>query len=219
MINSRSISELHPALQRGAYELISRMAKYNYPVGISSTYRSVCFQDSLFEQGRSKPGQIVTNARGGRSMHNYRLAFDIFKNIKGQEFSDARFFQLAGEIWMEMGGVWGGSWTIFVDRPHFEYTGGLSIADLLKGLRLPDDARMRWETVSNQQNQPEEEAEVRFNTVEELPSWGRGTVEMLIERGFLKGDGGGLDLSVDMLRLMVINDRAGVYGGSGVQGE
>lgn len=209
MINSRSISELHPTLQRGAYELISRMAAYNYPVGISSTYRDIAYQNSLYEQGRSKAGQIVTNVKGGYSMHNHRLAFDIFKNIVGSEYNDARFFQQAGGIWQQMGGVWGGAWTSFVDTPHFEYSNGLTASDLMAGKILPADHKMPWETVN-----VKEADEMRFNKVSEMPDWAKATVNRLISKGFLKGDGSGLDLSPDMLRLLVINDRAGVYGGN-----
>ena len=34
------------------------------------TYRSAKEQDELYEQGRTKPGRIVTNAKGGKSKHN-----------------------------------------------------------------------------------------------------------------------------------------------------
>ena len=212
MIDSRDINELHPALQRGARELISRMSTLNLPVGISSTYRSREFQDYLFEQGRTRPGQIVTNARGGQSIHNYRLAFDIFKNIRGQEFSDASFFDTAGRIWQEMGGIWGGSWRNFPDRPHFEYTGTLTLLDLQRGLTLPQNHKMPWENQIIIEIENEEEQEMRLNTIEELPDWAVPTIEKLIGRGHLRGTGNNLDLSLDMLRLLVINDRAGLFG-------
>ncbi len=60
----------------------------------------------------------------------------------------------------------------------------------------------------------------RYDGLDDLPKWARPTVQKLIDRGFLKGTGGkpdkdgyptGLDLSADMVRLLVINDRAGVY--------
>lgn len=53
----------------------------------------------------------------------------------------------------------------------------------------------------------------RYNTLEEVPEWGRKTVAKLIRKGFLSGDGSGnMDLSRDMLRMLFINDRAGLYG-------
>ena len=69
----------------------------------------------------------------------------------------------------------------------------------------------------------EETVEKRFNTMEEIGAgapWAAETVEKLIAAGALNGgtgrrDGGGkpadLDLSADMLRLLVINDRAGAF--------
>ena len=60
----------------------------------------------------------------------------------------------------------------------------------------------------------------RYNTIEEIPEWGRETVVKLCARGIIKGRGAepdaegyptDLDLSDDMLRMLVWNDRAGVY--------
>jgi len=175
----------------------------------------------LFAQGRTRPGNIVTYAKGGESIHNHRMAFDIFKNIKGQEFNDTNFFKKAGKIWEEMGGTWGGSWVGFVDMPHMEYTGGLTIRDLQAGRTLPVGATMPWERVSQEvkekikqeikiEEKPQE-VEMRFNTVEQIPQWGQEAINHLIKKELLKGTGGGLDLSLDMLRLLVINYRAGIY--------
>lgn len=53
-----------------------------------------------------------------------------------------------------------------------------------------------------------------FHTIEEVPAWGRATVEKLTARGALEGVGGGdLGLSMDLLRMLVINDRCGLYDG------
>jgi len=150
-INSRSLFDLHPTLERGCNALIRRMNQAGFAhVGVSSTYRCNIYQNWLFEQGRTHPGNIVTNARGGQSWHNHMaprnaLAFDIFQNIRGQEWNNPAFFATAGEIWTAMGGEWGGNWTGFVDRPHFQYTGGLSLVDLQNGKTLPLSARMPWE--------------------------------------------------------------------------
>ncbi len=50
-----------------------------------------------------------------------------------------------------------------------------------------------------------------YNTLQEVPEWGRETVSKLVDCGLLQGDGKGLGLSYDMLRTLVLNDRAGVY--------
>ena len=54
--------------------------------------------------------------------------------------------------------------------------------------------------------------EVRYNTVEECPDWARETVQKLIDKGYLGGNGQGLDLSHDMVRVLVVLDRAGCFG-------
>ena len=147
MTNSREIKELHPAVRRGCEEFIRRMKVAGYSaVGISSTYRSSDYQDYLYAQGRTRPGSIVTNARGGQSMHNFRLAFDFFQNIPSKEWSDANFFATGGRIWREMGGMWGGDWKDFIDKSHCEYTGGLTLKNLQDGKKLPDNAVMPWES-------------------------------------------------------------------------
>lgn len=68
-----------------------------------------------------------------------------------------------------------------------------------------------------------EEEEMRYQKLEEIAAgapWALATVEKLIEQGILRGSGAldergyptDIDLSEDMLRLLVVNDRAGCYG-------
>lgn len=47
----------------------------------------------------------------------------------------------------------------------------------------------------------------RYMTVEELPDWGRPTVQRLMDAGALRGTDSGLDISNDMLRVLVVVDR------------
>lgn len=46
---------------------------------------------------------------------------------------------------------------------------------------------------------------------ENLPEWARPTIEKLVSKGYLQGDENGLNLDATLLRILVINDRAGVY--------
>ena len=55
----------------------------------------------------------------------------------------------------------------------------------------------------------QEEREMRYQKITELPSWATATIKKLLDNGFLKGDEKGLDLSEDMVRILVILDRAG----------
>jgi len=205
-VNSRNIDDLHPAVARGCNEFIRRMNQSGFSnVGISATYRDTVHQNWLFAQGRTRPGNIVTNAAGGQSIHNFRLAFDFFRNIPGEAFNDStqeerRFWDTAGKIWTEMGGVWGGSWSRFVDRPHCEYTGGLSLRELQKGKILPHDHKMLWEDEG-----------MIFKTVNDMPSWAQETIQALIDAGVLSGTGKDpdtgdiiLDMPETMMRTLVV---------------
>lgn len=51
----------------------------------------------------------------------------------------------------------------------------------------------------------------RYDTLKDVPAWGQETVKKLTERNILRGDGQKLDLSYDMLRLLVLLDRAGNF--------
>lgn len=44
-----------------------------------------------------------------------------------------------------------------------------------------------------------------------MPAWARPTVQKLVDSGYLQGDGDGLGLTDDMLRILVILDRAGSF--------
>lgn len=55
----------------------------------------------------------------------------------------------------------------------------------------------------------EEETDMtRYNTVAEMPAWAQAEAQRLVDRGALKGDADGrLDLSLDMLRTMLVCQR------------
>ena len=59
----------------------------------------------------------------------------------------------------------------------------------------------------------------KYDTLQEVPDWGQATVRKLMskpradnpEKMILEGEGNGLGLTYDLLRVLVINDRAGLY--------
>lgn len=59
-------------------------------------------------------------------------------------------------------------------------------------------------------NIEEEEDMKKFNTIAEVPEYAKATIQRLIDTGLLKGTGEGLDLTEDMIRILVILDRANV---------
>ena len=64
-----------------------------------------------------------------------------------------------------------------------------------------------------------EETEMRYNKISEMPEWAKPTIEKMIGLGIIggggvkdeNGDPADLDLSHDMIRVFVSNDRAGLY--------
>jgi peptidoglycan LD-endopeptidase CwlK len=123
---SRNVKDLTPqALQ--AWLKAQEMYKQKYPDRaqpfITCTYRSPAEQNTLYEQGRTQPGKIVTNAKGGQSNHNKypSPAFDIaFKNSKGGLDWSITLFKNFAALAKSAGLSWGGDWATFKDNPHFE---------------------------------------------------------------------------------------------------
>jgi peptidoglycan L-alanyl-D-glutamate endopeptidase CwlK len=96
--------------------LIGAMAARGYPIRCTCTFRSIEEQEALYAQGRTVPGKIVTQARGGMSPHNHKMAADfIFVN----EGYDGPWEVLRDEA-LKVGLQWGGAWRTFKDRPHVE---------------------------------------------------------------------------------------------------
>jgi peptidoglycan L-alanyl-D-glutamate endopeptidase CwlK len=94
----------------------------------------------------TKPGRIVTRARGGYSNHNFGIAFDvtIFKGSSDPENArtpvfESPLYKAIGALGTDLGLEWGGNWKTIVDEPHFQlrprWAGGLSEPDMLAGLR------------------------------------------------------------------------------------
>ena len=116
----RDISQLHPRLQQKIAELKQLCANEGLPLGIGECFRSVAEQNALYAQGRTEPGEIITNAPGSSysSQHQWGIAFDFYKNVVGHAYADIAFFNRVGALGKSIGLGWGGDWTSPVDKPH-----------------------------------------------------------------------------------------------------
>jgi len=144
------IDTLHPAIKervKEAYLEACERLKGRAMLRIAYTLRSFAEQDSLYAQGRTKPGSVVTWAKGGESYHNYGLAWDIILlvdkdgngsyetaswetnvDFDGDGQSDWREVV---EVFTRIGAEWGGNWNKpKTDMPHFQITFGQSIHSL-----------------------------------------------------------------------------------------
>ena len=122
MLNSRDIDMLRPDVAANCHKWVERCKAAGLNVLVTQTVRDYEYQESLYALGRTKPGNIVTNAKTP-TFHalGAGLAFDFCKNVKGHEYDDAAFFRKAAAIAKEMGFSWGGDWKSFVDTPHIQW--------------------------------------------------------------------------------------------------
>ena len=139
MINSRNLSDLHPVCKEKAEKFLKIAKDAGIDLLVTSTYRDNESQAALFAQGRTKPGLIVTNARPGQSWHNWRCAFDVVpirngKPVWGITGPDGDLWRKVGELGESVGLEWAGRWTGKLrEFAHFQYTGGLTLAQLQSG--------------------------------------------------------------------------------------
>jgi peptidoglycan LD-endopeptidase CwlK len=122
-VDSRSetnIATLRPEVQAIARALVQKAALSDIEIKIISGLRTYAEQDALYAQGRTKPGSIVTNAKGGYSNHNFGIAFDIAVFEAGKYLPRSNKYRAVGVLGTDLGLEWGGNWKTIVDLPHFQ---------------------------------------------------------------------------------------------------
>lgn len=111
------IALLHPQVREDfANFILDAESQFDITLRISQGLRTFPEQDAIYAQGRTKPGTIVTKAKGGQSYHNYGLAIDLVR-IKDKDvdwnYNMETLVPLANKYNLK----WGGT---FKDYPHFE---------------------------------------------------------------------------------------------------
>jgi len=126
------LKKVHPELARRVTAVIHALAKRGYTVEVVQGLRTFAEQDALYAKGRTAPGEIVTNARGGQSNHNFGLAVDLCPFIGGRpQWNDIAGFTRIGAEAAKHGLEWGGSWKKLIDKPHVQLP-GLTVAQCLR---------------------------------------------------------------------------------------
>lgn len=149
-ISEQRIALLHPAVRDEVRQLIEEAEAGLLPtiaVRIVQGLRTIDEQNALYAQGRTKPGPIVTKAKGGSSYHNYGLAIDFALLV--DKDGNGTYDELSWDIkkdndsdgvadWLEVvkvfeaaGWEWGGKWATLKDYPHLQKTFGHSWQQLL----------------------------------------------------------------------------------------
>jgi peptidoglycan LD-endopeptidase CwlK len=146
------IEQLHPSIKDEVKKAYLYINKYLLGKGvrfeITQGLRTIDAQNALYAQGRTTKGNKVTNAKGGQSLHNFGLAFDIAMvydlnhdgNFEKLSWDTKKDGDADGDAdWMEVvrhfkkiGYTWGGDFKSIVDAPHFEKTFGNTWQKLLE---------------------------------------------------------------------------------------
>lgn len=126
-ISTARLQEVNPALAAKIEQMDNILTGENILVRVVQGLRTWAQQDALYAQGRTAPGAIVTNARGGESWHNFGCAVDLTPSRDG---IDAKFnpdwneshpnWQRLVTLGESLGLTSGKSWG---DAPHLQLTG------------------------------------------------------------------------------------------------
>ncbi len=132
----KNISPLMPPAQQIARRFMKAATAFRLRVSILSGTRTYAEQDALYAIGRTaqvnrKP---VTNAKGGRSNHDFGIAWDVGlfdgngRYLDGKtKGDDAAYKDLAALVKEKRTGIeWGGDWKSFIDLPHYQMATGKS---------------------------------------------------------------------------------------------
>jgi peptidoglycan L-alanyl-D-glutamate endopeptidase CwlK len=142
--------QLHPKVQQEVIDTINEIeAKLpvNAKIRIVQGIRTKDEQDALYAQGRTKPGNIVTNAKFGQSFHSYGLAIDFaimydkdnngsFETLSWDTNYDfdkdgVKDWQEVVQAFEKKKWFWGGRFKSIPDNPHLERTFGYTWRQLL----------------------------------------------------------------------------------------
>ena len=128
---SRDILDLCPELQPLCREHLAQCKSAGINAEVDCTYRSCEEQNDDYAKGRTSPGNIITNAKGGQSAHNCTTpdgepaarAYDIYiLQDDGTLNWDTKSlpWEQAVQIGEGLGLTAGAKFTTVVDFPHFE---------------------------------------------------------------------------------------------------
>jgi peptidoglycan L-alanyl-D-glutamate endopeptidase CwlK len=133
-VSIQRVKLLHPLIRDEVADLIDKIEISNpFVVRVVQGLRTIEEQNALFEQGRTKPGNIVTNARGGSSYHNYGLAIDFALLYNGKlswdlttdfDHDNIKDWQEVVNVFKASGYEWGGEWKSLKDYPHLQKSFG-----------------------------------------------------------------------------------------------
>lgn len=119
-LNAERLAKVLPELAEKCAKLIGIAYQEGFTLLVTQGFRSIAEQNALYAQGRTKPGKIVTNAKGSQSNHTRGEAVDFAFIVNGEvSWEDKLYLKIGG--WAKQVGLnWGGDWRSIKDKPHVE---------------------------------------------------------------------------------------------------
>ncbi len=134
------LKSLHPYFRDRIVELIRVCKASGITLAIVESYRTPAKQAEYYGMGAK-----YTSTAGGKSKHQYGLAVDLVPIVDSLAVWDnAKLWRKIGVAGERLGLRWGGRWHVLYDPGHFEWSGGISIYQLVKGY-LPKLPHTKWE--------------------------------------------------------------------------
>lgn len=128
---SRDLAELEPWTKQKVEAWVNACRERGVDVLVYCTHRTADEQKALYDQGRTKPGRIVTNAAAWQSWHNYRRAADAVPLLHGKPLwrydADRIEWQVFAEEAARAGLEWAGTWKTFREFVHVQNTDGMTL--------------------------------------------------------------------------------------------
>jgi len=133
---SRRLEDLLPEVRLLAERLMVEAAQAGFPIVVCQTLRTFEEQEAIYQQGRSRPGPIVTHARGWQSWHVYSRAFDVCFRAGDHGITWNGPWGKLGLLGERLGLEWGGR-DKAQDQPHFDYHPDLTLAQAREAASFP----------------------------------------------------------------------------------
>ena len=181
----RDLSELTAAAQTACQLIFQECYKAGIDfIFITETYRSQARQNYLYEQGRTRPGQVVTWTRN--SNHISRRAWDIAV-APPRNLYDIATLSKVGAIAKKLGITWGGYWPVGqYDAPHFEIptTWKMPNGYKLEGqVVVPTSSTVKVQLIEDTQKPTEKDDDTMKFTNETTKAAVRDYIKQAVDKG------------------------------------
>lgn len=157
-ISEQRLALVFPELAARVRKMSDTLALLGIEIRVVQGLRTVAEQDALYNQGRTTPGKIVTNCRGGRSYHNLGLAVDCVPSTHGPDMPYDPDWDSGHPVWKQMEAIGadlgltvGALWRTFPDAPHFQLTGQYPVGkptDELSAILNTGGLQSVWDSVA-----------------------------------------------------------------------